>query len=73
MRGSELVRWLKSEALRRSVGFSIDASRGKGSHQTLRFDGRKATIPDLKKELKEGTRRKILKDLGLARDRSGEP
>lgn len=65
MRGSEFVRRLKRVAALHNVAFSIDRSRGKGSHQTLRFGGRKATIPDLKKELKEGTRRKILKDLGF--------
>lgn len=69
MKGSELLRQLKVIAARRGVAVSIDSSRGKGSHQTLRFGDRKALIPDLKKELKEGTRRSILKSLGFTSGR----
>lgn len=65
MRGSEFLRRLTVVAAKAGKTISIDSSRGKGSHQTLRCGELKAIIPDLKKELKEGTLRKILKDLGF--------
>lgn len=65
MRGSEFLRRLTVVAAKTGKAVSIDSSRGKGSHQTIRCGNRKAIIPDLKKELKAGTLRKILKDLGF--------
>lgn len=60
-----VFRKLKSFADARGLHLEIDRSRGKGSHQTLRLGHRKTTIPDLKKEMRLGTLRKILKDLGF--------
>ncbi len=41
------------------------ANRGKGSHSTLYVGGRKATLPDAKKELKSGTLRAMCEQLGI--------
>jgi len=44
----------------------VDRRQGKGSHATLRFDGRKTTVKDLKKEIGLGLLRAMLKDIGLS-------
>jgi len=61
-----LVRKVKRLGDRRSISVSFRPERGKGSHGTLHFGERRATIPDLKKELKSGTLGAILRQLGLS-------
>lgn len=65
MRGRELVRKIEALGNRRGVTVSLDRHRGKGSHQTLYFGSRKTVIPDPARELKTGTYKAILKQLGL--------
>jgi len=42
-----------------------EIERGEGSHGTLYFGASRSLVPDLKRELKTGTLRGILKSLGL--------
>jgi mRNA interferase HicA len=56
---SEFKRWLE----RQGVQF---VRNGKGSHMMLYYNGKKSVFPSHgAKEMKEGTRLSILKDLGL--------
>ena len=56
---NEFKRWL----LKQVVVFGRD---GKGSHKIIELNGKKSVFPDHgKKEIPEGTRLKIKKDLGL--------
>ena len=58
MKYSVFRRWLAQQG----VAFE----NGKGSHQIARLDGRVTVFPNHgSKEMPEGLRRKILKDLGL--------
>ena len=45
----------------------VDCHRGKGSHHTIYFGTACQVIPDLRRELKTGTLRGILKKLGVPR------
>ena len=65
MTGAELLRRLKALSARRSVPLVFDRKRGKGSHGTLYFGSGRAILPDEKRELKPGTARAILRELGL--------
>lgn len=65
MNGNELLRRLRRLAKAREVEVIIDRRQGKGSHATLRFDGRKTTLKDLRKEIGTGLLRAMLDDLGL--------
>jgi mRNA interferase HicA len=62
MKPGELLRRLKCLSTRR--GLSMDVTEG-GNHTKLRFDGRRSTIPRHSADLKPGTFRGILKQLGL--------
>jgi mRNA interferase HicA len=54
---SEFKRWLEANGVQVAEG---------GSHWKLYFQGRRSTLPrHPAKELKEGTRKAILKQLGL--------
>lgn len=56
---NEFKRWL----LKQGVMFSRN---GKGSHRIIELNGKKTVFPDHgSKEMKEGIRLKIKKDLGL--------
>lgn len=59
----KFVRWLREQAAQRQLAFSVDFSRGKGSHGVVRFGSRRSTLP--KGDLKRGTQKNILKQLGL--------
>lgn len=60
MKYSEFRRWLKKQ------GCTFDESRGKGSHGTVYYGKRRAPIGNHgSKEIPEGTRKAILKQLGL--------
>ena len=43
-------------------------AHGKGSHSTLKYGDRKATIKDLKKEIGPGLLSKMLGQLGIDRE-----
>ncbi len=65
MKGSEFIRKIKILAKKRGVRVRIEQRRGKGSHSTL-FYGRHFTIiRNLKDELKTGTYKAMLKQLGI--------
>ena len=58
MKYSEFRRWLKAHG--------VQFANGKGSHKRLYFNGLKSSFPDHgAKEMPEGTRKSIMKDLGL--------
>jgi mRNA interferase HicA len=60
MKYSEFKRWLAK------YGCTFTASRGKGGHITVIYENRKTVMPfHGSKEIKEGTRRAILKQLGI--------
>lgn len=57
---SEFLRWLKSQ------GVMIENAKGGGSHRKATINGRKSIFPfHGSKEIPEGTRKSIIKDLGL--------
>lgn len=59
MKYSEFRRWLQKQG----VEF---VRRGKGSHWIIRYQDKQSVFPDHgSKEIPEGTRLKIIKDLGL--------
>ncbi len=68
MTGKELLKKLKKLSGKLGVEMRIETKRGKGSHVTLYFDERYAIIPDLKKELKMGTLKAILKQIGVQQE-----
>ena len=62
MRAADLLRRLHRLATKR--GWEIDVAEG-GSHTRIRLDGRGTTVPRHPGDLKIGTFRAILKQLGL--------
>ena len=66
VKGSELVRRLRKVGRQRGVVVELVPERGKGSHGTLYFGERFTVVRNLKDELKTGTLRAMLKQLGLA-------
>ncbi len=68
VKGAELVRTLRRVGRTHGVEVYAVRQRGKGSHVTLHFGDRLAVIPSLSHELKTGTLRAILKQLGLGPD-----
>ena len=65
MTGSEFIRKLKALGKARRVAVVSDASRGKGSDQTLYFGTTFTVIRSLKDELKTGTFHAMCSRLGL--------
>lgn len=58
MKYSEFERWLKSQG--------VEVIRQKGSHKIVRLNGKQTVFPSHgAKEIGEGLRKKIIKDLGL--------
>jgi mRNA interferase HicA len=68
MKGSEFIRKVKKLAKTRNIKVRIDKKRGKGSHLTLYFGDRFTIIRNLKDELKTGTYRAMLSQLGIRED-----
>jgi mRNA interferase HicA len=62
---SEFVRRMRKLGRKRGIPVAFRAERGKGSHGTLYYGGRLTVVPNLKTELKQGTLRAMLKQLGL--------
>lgn len=58
MKCSEFIRWLRAQG--------VEFLRQNGSHIFLRYMGKTSTVPNHgSKEISEGLRKKIIKDLGL--------
>ncbi len=66
MTSAELLRRLKKLAKERGV--TIDVQPGKGSHRKVIFGHARTIIPMHGVELKTGTLKGILKDLGIKRE-----
>jgi mRNA interferase HicA len=65
MKPADFIRRLNRLATRR--GWDIEAIEG-GGHTKLRLNGRRTTIPRHTADMKTGTYRGILKQLGLTED-----
>jgi mRNA interferase HicA len=65
MKGSEFLRKLKKLGAEKSIPVEILQHRGKGSHSTLCYGNKFTIIRNLKDELKTGTYKAMLKQLGL--------
>ena len=63
--GSEFIRKLKALGKARRVAVVLDASRGKGSHQTLYFGSAFTIVRNPKDELKTGTFHAMCSQLGI--------
>jgi predicted RNA binding protein YcfA (HicA-like mRNA interferase family) len=63
MRADDLVRLLRRRA--RRLGLLHEERPGKGSHLNVRHDGRPTVIPMHRGDLRSGTCRAILRQLGL--------
>ena len=65
MTGSEFIRKVKALGKYRNVTVRLDASRGKGSHQTLYFGTTFTVVRNPKDELKKGTFHAMCSQLGI--------
>ena len=68
MTGNEFIKRVKKLAKAKGLEVSIEKSRGKGSHITLYYDENFTIIRNLKDELKTGTYKAMLKQLGIQED-----
>ena len=68
MTGNEFIKRVKKLAKVRGLEVSIDKSRGKGSHITLYYGEKFTVVRNLKDELKTGTYKAMLKQLGIKED-----
>ncbi len=68
MTGNEFIKRLKKLAKTKGLEISIDKSRGKGSHITLYYGDKFTVVRNLKDELKTGTYKAMLKQLGIEED-----
>ena len=65
MTGNELIRKIKALGRERGIVVRLDASRRKGSHQTLYFGSAFTVIRNPKDELKTGTFHAMCAQLGI--------
>ena len=65
MTGNEFIRKLKALGKARQVAVALNASRGKGSHQTLYYGTAFTIVRNPKDELKTGTFHAMCKQLGV--------
>ncbi len=63
--GNDFIRKVKALGRQRGVAVSLDAKRGKGSHQTLYFASAFTVVRNPKDELKTGTLHAMCSQLGL--------
>ncbi len=68
MTGNEFIKKVKKLAKARGLEISIDKIRGKGSHITLYYGDKFTVVRNLKDELKTGTYKAMLKQLGIKED-----
>jgi len=64
--GNEFLRKLRALGKRRGILVSIDAARGKGSHQTVFFGATYTVLRNPKDELKKGTLHAMCTQLGIS-------
>ena len=65
MAGSEFIRKVKVLGKARGVAVTLNASRGKGSHQTLYYGKTFTIVRNPKDELKTGTFHAMCTQLGI--------
>ena len=65
MSGNEFIRKVKALGRLRGIDVSLNASRGKGSHQTLYFGTAFTIVRNPKDELKTGTFHAMCSQLGI--------
>ena len=65
MRGNEFIRKVKALGKARKMAVSLNASRGKGSHQTLYYGPAFTVVRNPKDELKTGTFHAMCDQLGI--------
>ena len=65
MSGNEFIRRLKALGRRQGIPVSLNAARGKGSHQTLYYGTAFTIIRNPKDELKTGTFHAMCSQLGI--------
>ena len=65
MTGNEFVRKVKALGKRSGVAVTLDAARGKGSHQTLYFGSAFTVVRNPKDELKTGTLHGLCSQIGI--------
>ena len=65
MTGNEFLRKLRALGKARGFPVSIDAARGKGSHQTVYFGAAYTVLRNPKDELKTGTLHAMCTQLGI--------
>ncbi len=68
MKGSEFIRRVRKLAKGRGIQARVGKKRGKGSHVTLYFGERFTIVRNPKDELKTGTLKAMLNQLGLKED-----
>ena len=68
MKGHELIKRVKQLGKQREIDVRVDQKRGKGSHVTLYFGKNFTIVRNPKDELKTGTLKAMLKQLGLKPD-----
>jgi mRNA interferase HicA len=68
MRGNEFVKRVKKLAKTNGLEARVDQKRGKGSHVTLYYGDKFTIVRNLKDELKTGTLKAMLKQLGIKED-----
>ena len=65
MTGHEFIRKLKVLGKIRGIPVTLDASRGKGSHQTLYYGSAFTVVRNPKDELKTGTLHGMCSQIGI--------
>ena len=65
MTGNEFIRKVKAYGKKQGAVVTLNASRGKGSHQTLYFGGAFTIVRNPKDELKTGTFHGMCSQLGV--------
>ena len=65
MNGSEFLKKLKKLGKSKGIEVEFVTERGKGSHGTVYFGDRKATLKDRKKEIGKGLFHKMCDQLGI--------
>ena len=68
MKGNEFVKKIKKLAKANNLEAWIDQKRGKGSHVTLYYGDKFTIVRNPKDELKTGTLKAMLKQLGIRED-----
>ncbi|BAQ67027.1 type II toxin-antitoxin system HicA family toxin [Geminocystis sp. NIES-3709] len=68
MRGNEFIKKIQKLAKKRGISETVNSSRGKGSHVTLYFGERLTIVRNPKDELKTGTLKAMLSQLGITQN-----